>query len=145
MHQNKLWKLVLGLAVFGIALAVYLLWQLYMRPAWAPCSVNDWINCDALTKGSLSYTLGIPTAYYGLAGYVLILVAAIKKWRRVLLGTAIFGLAFCLRIAYIEIFQMRVLCPVCIGCQTAMIGEMTLAITLFRSKMPDAETETRGL
>lgn len=132
MKSNLLWKLVTGLAVFGIALAVYLLWQLYMRPTWAPCSVNDWINCDALTKGSLSYTLGIPTAYYGLAGYILVLISSIKKWKRVLLGTAIFGLVFCLRIAFIEIIQLKVLCPVCIGCQTAMIGETILAVALYR-------------
>ncbi len=134
MKPTLLWKLVTGLAVFGISLAVYLLWQLYMRPTWAPCSVNDWVNCDALTKGSLSYTLGIPTAYYGLAGYVLILIASIKKWKRVLLGTAIFGLLFCLRIAYIEIVELKVLCPVCIGCQTAMIGVTILAFVLFRQK-----------
>jgi len=143
MKENLLWKIVKGLAIFGIALAVYLLWQLYMRPAWAPCSVSDWINCDALTKGSLSYTLGIPTAIYGLAGYILILISAIKKWKRVLFGTALFGLLFCLRIAYIEIIQLKVLCPVCIGCQTAMIVETILAFILFRKKNELMVIETK--
>ena len=122
MKTATLWKVTQYIAIAGIGLAVYLLWQQIFRPAWQPCSINATINCDAIVKGPVALTLGIPTPLYGLIGYIVILIASIKKWRRVLLGTALFGLVFCLRIFFIEIFELQVICPVCIGCQVLMIG-----------------------
>ena len=131
MKTIDLWKVTQYIAIAGIGLAVYLLWQQLFRPTWQPCSINATINCDAIVSGPVAYTLGIPTPLYGLMGYIVILIASIKKWRKVLLGTALFGLAFCLRIFFIEIFQLKVICPVCIGCQVLMIGASVCAGMLF--------------
>ena len=122
MKTVNLWKVTQYIAIAGIGLAIYLLWQQIFRPAWQPCSINATVNCDAIVSGPVSYTLGIPTPLYGLIGYIVILIASIQKWRRVLLGTAIFGLVFCLLLFIIEIFQLKVVCPVCIACQVLMIG-----------------------
>jgi uncharacterized membrane protein len=56
-----------------------------------------------------------------------------KQWRRVLLGTAIFGLVFCLRVFFIEIFQLKVICAVCIGCQVLMIGATITSVLLHKN------------
>ena len=45
---------------------------------------------------------------------------------------AAFGLAFCLYIAFRELVQLRVVCPVCILCQIDMITVFTLGILLIR-------------
>ena len=133
MKTVDLWKVTQYIAIAGIGLVVYLLWQQFFHPAWQPCSINATVNCDAIVKGPVANTLGIPTPLYGLIGYIVILIASVKKWRRVLLGTAIFGLVFCLRIFFIEIFQLKVICPVCIGCQVLMIGATVTSVLLNKS------------
>lgn len=115
-------KIIAPLAIFGVLLALYLFYE-YLAPVHPTlCYVNSYINCEASTKGPLANTLGIPTALWGLTGYLVILISALKKWRRLLLATATFGLLFCLRITYLEIFVVRALCPVCLMCQLDMIA-----------------------
>ena len=132
--KEKYFDWVKILAVVGILLACYLLWQRFFHPAFQPCNVNATVNCNALTSGPLQNTLGIPTALIGLTGYVVILLSALKKNAKLVLGMSTFGLIFCLYIAYRELFQLRVICPVCIGCQLDMITVFVLGILLSRRK-----------
>lgn len=134
MKQSVVWKAIQALAVLGIILAVYLLWEQLFRPPWQPCNINSFINCDAVIKGPVSKTLGIPTPLYGLIGYIVILIGATIKAKKLTLGVAIFGLLFCLRIAYIELFQLHVVCPVCITCQVDMIAVTLLCLYLFKKE-----------
>jgi uncharacterized membrane protein len=130
MNKEKKIMWVKVLVVIGIGLAVFLLWEQMFRPAFQPCNINATINCDAVIKGEVSNTLGIPTPLIGLIGYVIILFAAFKKNAKLILGMSAFGLAFCLYIAYRELFQLHVVCPVCILCQLDMITVFILGILL---------------
>jgi uncharacterized membrane protein len=114
------------LAVLGIGLAVFLLWERYAQPTFQPCNINATVNCDAVISGEVSNTLGVPTPIIGLVGYIVILISAIMKKPKLVLGMATFGLAFCLYIAYRELFELRVVCPVCILCQLDMITVFVL-------------------
>lgn len=118
---TKTYKATTILSVIGIGLALYLLYEYFSPPHQSLCYINSYINCEASTKGPLANTLGIPTALYGLTGYTIILISALKKWRRLLFGMAAFGLLFCLRITYLEVFVINALCPVCLACQAIMI------------------------
>jgi len=122
------------LAVVGIGLALFLLWERYFKPSFQPCNINSTVNCNAVISGEVSNTLGIPTPLIGLIGYVVILFAAFKKKAKLVLGMSAFGLAFCLYIAYRELFQLHVVCPVCILCQLDMITVFVLGIILTRKK-----------
>ena len=124
------WVKILG--VIGIGLALFLLWERYYSPAFQPCNINSTINCEAVIRGEVSDTLGIPTPLIGLIGYIFILFGAFKKNAKLILGMSAFGLAFCLYIAFREIFQLHVLCPVCILCQLDMITVFVLGILLTR-------------
>lgn len=130
MNKTKLYFWVKILAVIGLVLGTYLMWEQVSRPAWQPCNINATVNCDAVIKGEVSKTLGIPTPLYGLVGYALILIGAFIKNKKLILSMAGFGLAFCMYIAYRELFQLHVICPVCIGCQIDMIITFILAIML---------------
>lgn len=130
MNKTKLYFWVKILAVIGLVLGTYLMWEQVSRPAWQPCNINATVNCDAVIKGAVSKTLGIPTPIYGLVGYALILIGAFIKNKKLILSMAGFGLAFCMYIAYRELFQLHVICPVCIGCQIDMIITFILAIML---------------
>lgn len=133
MHMQKniyFWLKIL--AVIGLVLGTYLMWEQLARPAWQPCNINATVNCDAVISGSVAKTLGIPTPLYGLVGYTLILLGAFTQRKKLILSMAGFGLLFCMYIAYRELFQLRVICPVCIGCQIDMIITFILAIVLNR-------------
>lgn len=122
------WIKILG--VIGVGLALFLLWERYFQPAFQPCNINATVNCDAVISGSLSNTFGIPTPLIGLIGYLFILYGAFKKNAKLVWGMSAFGLAFCLYLAYVELFQLRVICPVCIACQLDMITVFILGYLL---------------
>ncbi|MFZ1548953.1 MAG: vitamin K epoxide reductase family protein [Microgenomates group bacterium] len=128
MKKESIFKYVKWLAMFGVLLAVYLLWQQIAQPAFKPCSINATINCDAVITGPVSKTFGISTPLFGLVGYVVILIASILKKPKLMLSMATFGLVFCLWIAYQELVLLRVICPVCILCQIVMLSVFTLSI-----------------
>lgn len=132
--MNRIFNIIKLLSLVGVVLAVYLLWQRFYHPAFQPCRVNSTVNCDAITTGAVSNTLGIPTPLIGLVGYITIYVAASLKMKKLVLGMATFGLLFCLWIGFREIFELHVICPVCIGCQVVMISVFLLGLCLFRSK-----------
>lgn len=134
MNTEKIYLFIKILAVFGIGLAVYLLWQQFFQPTFNPCNINATLNCDAIINGLVAKTFGIPTPLIGLTGYIVILISAILGKKKLLLGMATFGLIFCLWIAYQELFLLKVICPVCIGCQTIMIITFILALILVRRK-----------
>ncbi|MBI1863188.1 vitamin K epoxide reductase family protein [Candidatus Microgenomates bacterium] len=134
MTSAKVFFIVRVLAFFGTALAVYILWQQLFHPAFQPCRINSTINCDAIITGKVAKTAGIPTPLYGLAGYMVIFWAALRHKRNLLMTVSTAGLVFCLWIAYREIVELHVICPVCILCQAIMatIFVMSLIVSLNR-------------
>lgn len=120
------------LSLFGILLAVYLLWQQVYTPAFKPCSINDVVNCDAVISGPVSKTFGVSTPLIGLIGYISIFIGSLIKNKKIVVSMATFGLLFCLYIAYVEFFMLRVICPVCILCQITMISVFALGLSLER-------------
>ncbi|MBX4206009.1 vitamin K epoxide reductase family protein, partial [Candidatus Microgenomates bacterium] len=79
MNKQKLYFSIKILSMFGIFLACYLLFEQIVQRPVRPCSINATINCDAVISGPVAKTLGIPTPIYGLVGYIVIFIAAIKK------------------------------------------------------------------
>ena len=129
MFKDKFfWVKTLGF--FGVLLALFLIWEQNVQTAPAICTINSTVNCDAIISGAVAKTLGIPTPLIGLVGYIFILFGAYKKNTKLILGMASFGLLFCMYIAFKELFQIHVICPVCILCQLDMITVFILAILL---------------
>jgi len=142
MEKERLVIWVKALAVIGIGLALFLLWEQNFHPSFQPCNINSTVNCNAIISGLVAKTLGIPTPLYGLVGYIVILFAAFRKNTKLILGMATFGLAFCLYIAYRELFQLHVVCPVCILCQLDMITVFIMGIILnIKSPPPPPQKE----
>src|SRR3970040_2087783 len=110
MNRSRLFFTATLLASIGIGLALYLFVNYLTQPVYRLCTISEKINCDAVISGEVSTTLGIPTALYGLIGYTVILVAAFLGKKKLMLGMALFGTLFCLRITYIEVFQINVIC-----------------------------------
>lgn len=138
--KEKYFDWVKILAFIGIILALFLLWEQFFKPTFRPCNVNAVVNCDAVIDGPVAKTLGIPTPLYGLIGYTVIFWAAFRKNAKLIFGMAAFGLSFCLYIAYRELFELKVICPVCIACQIDMITVFVLSI-LLNKKKPEVNVE----
>jgi len=128
--KEKIFDWIKILATIGIGLALFLLWERFFKPTFQPCNINSTVNCNAVISGQVSDTLGIPTPLIGLIGYIVILFAAFAKKAKLVLGMSAFGLVFCLYIAYRELFQLHVVCPVCVLCQLDMITVFVLGIIL---------------
>ncbi|OGC60507.1 hypothetical protein A3K34_01630 [candidate division WWE3 bacterium RIFOXYC1_FULL_40_10] len=122
------------LSVFGMVLAFYLFYNYLTRPAFQICTISETINCDEVTKGTLSTLFGVPVSLVGLLGYLGILMAASLAKPKVILGFALFGTLFCLRLTILEIFVVKVICPVCIACQINML--VILFLSIVHSKKP---------
>jgi uncharacterized membrane protein len=134
--KQKYFDWIKILAGIGILLAIYLLWEQTFPSKFIPCNINSVVNCNAIISGLVSKTLGIPTPLIGLLGYLVILFSAFKRSAKWILGMATFGLAFCLYIAFRELFQLHVVCPVCIACQLDMITVFILGLLLVFKKSP---------
>lgn len=122
MNEQNYYKITKILSVFGILLAVYLYVTYLTKPEFSPCSINAQINCDAVTKGPIKEFAGLPVPLFGLVGYVIILIGAFVKKPKLMFAMAMFGTLFCLRLTFIEIFQLQVICPVCAMCQVDMLA-----------------------
>ena len=129
----NLHKLNLILSLVGIALASYIIYVQIFNPPTTLCYFNEKVNCNAVFFGVSSKVLGVPTPLYGLAGYIMILIASLFKKAKISFGAATFGFLFCLRLILIEIFQLGEYCPVCMLCQTLMISIMVSSYLLIRN------------
>lgn len=133
--MQKAFFVIKVLSIIGIGLAIFLLWEQFFHPSFQPCNINAVVNCDAIVSGPVAKTLGVPTPLIGLIGYIVIFIAATLKKKRLLMGMATFGVAFCLWIAYKEIFELHVICPVCIACQIIMLTVACLSVALSKKEL----------
>lgn len=134
---SGLWKVVSVLSFIGILLALFLLYNFFAKTPSSVCHINDKFNCDAVTKGSISTLFGIPVALYGLLGYITIFVSSVYKKAKLAFGVTVFGMLFCLRLTFLEIFVIKVLCPVCLTCQTIMFIVFILTFILTKKGRED--------
>ena len=129
-NRLNVWNVLISLSVLGICLASYLFYNFLTKPILEACFVNSVINCDAVTKGSLSTLFGVPVSLIGLAGYIVILFSSVFKKKKTILAMSTFGMFFCLYITFQEVFFLRVLCPVCLTCQLVMLLVFLISLGL---------------
>ena len=132
------------LAVAGMAVTAYLIYQHYKIPGESFCNISDFISCDVVNKSIYSEFLGIPVSILGFLTYLLLtacLVSLVRNWsieklhrtvtraRMTLLLIVIsgIGLLFSLYLSYIEFFVLRALC---IFCLTQQILILLIFLTL---------------
>ena len=128
--NKKIWfYLMTALSFLGINLASYLLYNFYNPKPALFCDINDKVNCQAVISGSLATFARVPVALVGLIGYAVILFSSLTERKKLALFMSSFGMIFCLRLTILEIFFIKVICPVCLACQTVMF--FLFAISLF--------------
>jgi vitamin-K-epoxide reductase (warfarin-sensitive) len=90
----------------------------------SPCSINAKWDCGTVNHSMFAEYRGVPVAIIGIMGYAF-LAAIAGRWPRITLAAALIGLAFSLRLTYIEWKELLVWCIYCVTSQ-GIIAVITL-------------------
>ena len=123
--------ILLILALLGIIASSLALREHYRTYGDAPCDINERWDCGIVNHSPYAMIYGIPVAYIGIAGYLLLGALAVKRAYRLMLTLAVPALAFSLYLAHIEKDVLGVWCLYCaISLGTISLMTVLLLITL---------------
>jgi uncharacterized membrane protein len=124
--------LLVVLAALGIVVSALALREHYRTEGDSPCSINDRWDCGIVNHSPYATLAGIPVAVLGIAGYLLMGALALRRAYRLLLATALAGLAFSLYLARIEAHVLGVWCIYCVIslADISLITLLTFATTV---------------
>ena len=113
------------LSLIGLALSAVSLERHYAKSDTTFCDFSQKFSCDIVNRSEYSEVAGIPVAGIGVAGYAaLFLLSTLGKARSEtpnrLLAAAAAGLAFALYLTYVEAFELKTWCVLCLGSQLAI-------------------------
>jgi len=135
--QGWLWAPV-ALSLFGIFVSGYLSAK---RLTGGSLACSRWAQCDTVNNSVYAKISGVPVAFIGLAGYLVLLglaVAALQTWgpthRRLLTISfilALGGVGFSAYLTYLELFVIEAICVWCVASAIvilllAIVGGMNL-------------------
>jgi uncharacterized membrane protein len=130
-------------AIIGLAVSIYLsIVKLANQDVLCFDGMGD---CQVVTNSAYSVWRGIPIAYLGAAGYILILgLLVIKQMQKhasssimlALFGITAFGALYSLYLTYVELFIIHSVCPWCLTSAIAMLLLFIYSSTMLsRSKL----------
>jgi uncharacterized membrane protein len=119
---RRLFFVIAILSLAGVVLSAISLQRHYAKSDTTFCDFSQKFSCDIVNRSEYSDLAGIPVAAIGVAGYaVLFLLSTLWKSRPEtpmrLLAAAGVGLVFALYLTYIEAYQLRTWCILCLGSQ----------------------------
>lgn len=159
--MRKFLLAIIILALLGVMVSAYALWQHYAPLGAAFCNLGETFSCDLVNKSAFSEVFGIPVALIGIIGYIGIGALAVAAYSIVspsllegeregvgkastlhavlpwLLATSLAGLAFSLYLTYVELFVIGAICILCVISQALILGITVLvAFAWQRSRRP---------
>lgn len=128
-------RMIFVLSLIGVAMAVYVL-QSFLRETPIVCIST---GCEVVRKNPAAWPFGIPVPAFGLVGYSILAICAFLKtmnYKRrtmnilatIMLGVAIFGVAFVSWFTYTELFIIH---GVCMWCAISAINMFVIAFLVF--------------
>jgi len=119
--EGTLRKAATFAATFGIGVATYI--AIVEAGGGSPVCVAGGSGCHTVAESSYSHLLGVNIAVFGIAGYVLLLAAALLRGdaaRMVGFGVALGGFGYSLFLTYLEIFKIEAICQWCVASAVLM-------------------------
>jgi len=131
-----LFILIAILALAGMLVSAVSLERHYAKSASAFCDFGERFNCDIVNRSEYSTVMGIPVAGIGVAGYGVLFALATMYRSRVptplrLLVAAVTGLAFALRLTYVEGYVLETWCILCLS-SLALIAMITVLASVLK-------------
>lgn len=137
------------LALVGLFVALYLWLHALGFGGAIKCGASG--GCEVVQTSQWAVFLGLPVAFYGVAGYFTLLAVAIlglrpgalleRKWSVLLAGLASVGFLFTVYLTYVELFVIRAICRWCVG--SAVIITLIWMVSVFALRRPDGLTAAR--
>lgn len=124
--RKTLVVLITILCLVGIVVASLALREHY-NTGTSPCDINEKWDCGAVNHSPYAVLDGVPVAAVGIVGYLLI---GILVWRFPWLTVvgALGGLAFSLRLTWIEWKELLVWCIYCVSSQVIIATVFLLTV-----------------
>jgi len=101
------------LALLGITASALALREHYRTEGDSPCSINERWDCGIVNHSPYAVQWGIPIAFFGIAGYLLMGALAWRRAYPLVLAAALAGLAYSLYLAHVEAKILGVWCIYC--------------------------------
>ena len=135
------------LALVGLFVALYLWLHALGFGGAIKCGASG--GCETVQTSQWAVFLGLPVAFYGVVGYLAILVVAIvalrpvalsqPRWSKSLVLLATVGFGFTVYLTYLELFVIHAICRWCIG--SAVIITAIWIVSLLSLKSPAIHTD----
>lgn len=130
MTDGRLRSVIAGLALAGLAIAIYLTYVHYagLKPL---CLSSG--GCETVQSSSYAKLAGVPVALLGLIGYALILLSLLvpgEAGRATGVLLALAGFGFSLYLTYRELFTIKAICQWCVA--SAVLMTLLAAATAVR-------------
>lgn len=132
--RNRLWFVVIAVLSFaGMILSAVSLQRHYAKSATEFCDFSQKFNCDIVNRSEYSEVQGIPVAAIGVLGYATLFCLSTFWNSRAetpnrLLAASIAGLGFALCLTYIEAYELKTWCILCVASQVLIFLITVLAI-----------------
>lgn len=133
------------LALVGLLVATYLWLYKIGVLGELKCGTG---SCEYVQTSRFAELLGVPVAFYGVAGYASLLViglatlegrlAADRRVTVLLAALASVGFAFTLYLTYIELFVLHAICRWCVASAAIMTGIWIAAVAGLARRQPPA-------
>jgi uncharacterized membrane protein len=125
--RNRLWFVVIAVLSFaGIVVSAVSLQRHYSESATGFCDFSQKFNCDIVNRSEYSEVEGIPVAAIGVLGYTTLLFLSTFWNSRAttpnrLLAASIAGLGFALCLTYVEAYELKTWCILCVASQVMIL------------------------
>ena len=134
------------LALVGLFVALYLWLHALGYGGPLKCGTG---GCDTVQASQYAVLFGVPVAFFGVVGYLAILVVALialrpaalleAKWNRLLAGLSGVGVLFTAYLTYLELFVIHAICRWCVG--SAGIITAIWVVSLLSLRSPAIRTD----
>lgn len=126
----RLMNAIAVVAALGMVVSSVSLYHHFGTSKTSFCDIGESFNCDAVNRSPYSVFAGVPVALIGIVGYLAVLALATVYRSKaetpfILLIASCVGLAFALRLTYIE---ARVLYAWCILCLSSLAAISTISV-----------------
>jgi len=143
------------LALVGLFVALYLWLHALGFGGAIKCGASG--GCEVVQTSPWAVFLGLPVAFYGVVGYLALLVVALAAlrpaartqlgWTKLLALLATIGFGFTVYLTYIELFVIHALCRWCVGSAVIITAIWIVALAALRrpfaAPSPPTSPETR--
>jgi uncharacterized membrane protein len=119
-------------AVLGIGVATYI--AIAESGGGAPACLAGGRGCETVAQSHYSHLAGVNVAVLGIAGFALLLLAAIIRGDAARFGgltVALVGFGFSVYLTYLELFVIDAICQWCVA--SAVLMTISLALSSLRA------------